>query len=249
VQSYQDREYDERLAPSKREEMTLTYAMIADGGIILAADSQFTYTHKVQGNIVGAYEGTTEKIAYLKNGSAFSIAGNRGLVDTLLAKAETIDDSMPFEQVVFAYSQLFQKEYQKAYGQSRDWNMRVHADFLFCGYLKVNGKAIPQIIKLASGFDFGYNPMTRGFAFTGEERHGGVLYLHHRFYRDGIPLEKAKLLGYCILKEVADLDTSVGGPIEIAIITENEAKPLTDLAKYEQKRQEIISKVGLMLGL
>jgi hypothetical protein len=37
-----------RIAPRLEAEMTFTYAVIADGGIVLCADSQITHTHRDQ---------------------------------------------------------------------------------------------------------------------------------------------------------------------------------------------------------
>jgi 20S proteasome alpha/beta subunit len=229
--------------------MTLTYALIANGGIILAADSQTTYRHEVanfgQPSLVAAYEGKRSKIRTLRNGSAFSIAGNTGLVDWVLAKAdsERIDDTKPLDHMVFEYSRLFRAEYLKAY-QDTDWRPR--CAFLFCGYSGVNGNRAPQIIKLSSENTFMFNPL-EGFGFTGDVEHGALLYLHHRLYSPGLPLDTAKCLAYCILAEVADLDNSVGGPIEMAIVTESGVKPFTEFDRYERKRQQIHETVRSMI--
>ena len=64
-----------------------------------------------------------------------------------------------------------------------------------------------------------------------------------------MPLEQAKLLGYCIGAEVADQDNSVGGPIEIEIITPKGSWPMRDseIEKYEQARQSLVAKVRATL--
>jgi hypothetical protein len=244
--------YDEGFFPCPRDEMTLTYAIIANGGIVLTADSQLTFTHRLPqypgAPIIATYENTRHKIRRLRNGSAFSVAGNNGLIDTLLAKAdaEPIDDSKSFNEVVLAYSQFFRDEYASTHGNI-DLHMRQHAEFLFCGY---SGKAIPQIVKLASSRDFFYDAVAagEGYGLTGDKEHGGVLYLHHRFYRGAMPLDTAKLLAYCILAEVADSSTSIGPPIEMVVITKSGAAPILDFSGYEEKRQELIGKVKMFLG-
>lgn len=226
--------------------MTFTYAVIAESGIVLAADSQMTYTHRnLNGDVVGTYESFSGKIRRIGNNRfAFSIAGNRGMADTLLAKAELrqIDQSGSFEELVQEYRNVFSEEWYNKYSQL---GPRVDAAFLFCGFLK--GR-VPQIVKLDSTGNFIYNPITsRGFAWTGATEHGAALYLHHRFYRAEqlLTLEQAKLLTYCAAKEIADQDNTVGGPIEVEVITPNGSTPMTagDIDKYERARQEIASRV------
>ena len=127
----------------------------------------------------------------------------------------------------------------------------VHVAFLFCGYMTDGGKSTPQIVKLDSAGNFLYNPIsTRGFASTGATQHGAALYLHHRFYRDDplMSLEQAKLLAYCVAEEVAELDNSVGGPIDLEVITPEGSRSFTDLAKYEAGRQEIVGGVRSFLS-
>jgi len=232
--------------------MTLSYALIADGGIVLAVDSQVTYTHKIlsptESRIVSTYQGKTGKLLWLPNGSACSIAGNRGLADTLLAKvpsAET-DTTEPFDEMVQRYSAVFKQEYENTYNTEQ----RPDAAFLFCGYVKQNGKHIPRIIKLAGDTWFVPNPAATGggFGFAGDKEHGGLLYLHHRFYKDSMPLERAKLLAYCIVAEVAEMSNTVGGPIEMTVVTESGAQPFTDLEGYERKRQALLEKVRSFLN-
>lgn len=229
--------------------MTLSYAVIADGGIVLAADSQITYTHSVPefeaSRVVGTYEGLQSKIRRLGNHSAFSFSGNRGLVTTLLARAELVgvDASQNFEKLVKQYGNVF----SEVLVNERIQISPIDAAFLFCGYIGEGVNKRPQIVKLDSRAGFNYNAMTgQGFAFTGAESHGGVLYLHHRFYRPGMPLEQAKLLVYCMVAEVADQDNSVGGPIEMEIVTPACSGPLldSDIKKYEKVRQKLIATVA-----
>jgi 20S proteasome alpha/beta subunit len=235
--------------PQSELDMTLTYALISDGGIVLCADSEEIFSHYVSGNRGSpTYAAKKSKIRVLENGSAFSIAGNAGLVGALLAKAdlEGIDNSKPFDSVVREYSSLFQREFLREYGQGP---YRVHCAFLFCGYIGTNEKKIPQIVKLSDDLGFSWNPVatSEGYGFTGREQHGGVLYLHHRLYSPGLPLDSAKCLAYCILSEVADLDNIVGPPIEMAIITESGTDLWTDFKRYEQKRHQIIGAVRSLI--
>ena len=228
--------------------MTLTYALIADRGIVLAADSQVTYTHnvaddRVGSRIVGTYERTRSKIRRLGKYAALSMSGNAGLADTLLTRAESsqIDTSQPFEKLVKAYGTAFCEVW---FNERTQLAPRIEVAFLFCGYMGSRRAKHPHIVKLDSNRDFNYNPITNeGFAFTGAVEHGAVLYLHHRFYRPRMPLEQAKLLAYCIVAEVADQDNSVGGPIEVEVISPNGSKPLrgSEIRKYENFRQDLIS--------
>jgi 20S proteasome alpha/beta subunit len=169
------------------------------------------------------------------------------LVDALLAKAELaeIDGSGPFEEVVREYAGLFQREYIKAYDQRTGYPCA----FLFCGYIGRNGKKIPQIVKLSNQNSFIWNPVATGagYGFTGREQHGGVLYLHHRLYLENMPMDSAKCLAYCILSEVAELDNLVGGPIEMAVVTESGVEPFTGFDRYEKKRQQITSTVRSLI--
>jgi 20S proteasome alpha/beta subunit len=233
--------------------MTLSYAAIADGGIVLAADSQITYTHRVpefeSSRVVGTYKGLQSKIRRLGNHSAFSFAGNRGLVDTLLAKAELagIDPTKSFEELVKLYGNVF-CEVQVS---ERIQLPAIDAAFLFCGYIGRGKDRHPQIVKLDSRLGFSYNAITdQGFAFTGAAEHGGVLYLHHRFYRPRMPVEQAKLLVYCVVAEVAAQDNSVGGPIEMEIITPHGSEALSesDIARYEKVRRKLIATAAKTLS-
>jgi hypothetical protein len=114
--------------------------------------------------------------------------------------------------------------------------------FLFCGYIGSGKGAVPQIIKLSSHNTFMWNPVGtgHGYGFTGREQHGGVLYLHHRLYSLQLPLDAAKCLAYCILAEVADLDNSVGGPIEMVVIKPTGVESFTGFDAYEGKRQQVV---------
>jgi len=244
---FTDLDYDERLSPSERDMMTLTYALIADGGIILAADSQVTHKHKDGSNVIATYEKTRSKIKQLENGGAFSIAGNSAFADVLLEKAKLamVDkkgDS--FEDVTLAHSLLFRKENKHLYGHI-DLPYRPGADFLFCGYMGDTA----HIVKLSSDTEFSYvtSAVGNGYGFSGAREHGAVLYLHHRFYRNDMPLEQAKLLAYYIVAEVADLDNSVGGPIEMMVITKVGVEPFANIESYEQKRQQLTKQVRALL--
>jgi hypothetical protein len=232
--------------------MTLTYALIADSGIVLAADTQSIQSHNAgdygDSHLVADYKSKKSKIRTLRNGSAFSIAGNGGLVDALLCEAnlQQIDDSEPFNAVVRQYSRFFHDEYFKSYDETWD---RPHCDFLFCGYIGANGRKIPQIVKLSSQSGFSWNPVAtlEGHGFTGREQHGGALYLHHRIYCEGMPLDSAKCLAYCIVSEVAESDSIVGVPVEMAIVTESGVEMFADFDRYEQKRQRIIEAVRSLI--
>lgn len=243
-----------RVVPREEAEMTFTYAVIADSGIVLCADSQLMHAHTDQfGNVIGTYEGRRGKIRRLGNGFAFSIAGNAGLVDTLLSEVDEsqVEKLESFEQAVQVYQAAFRAFLDKKYGEQRLEVRQFGVAFLFCGFVIRHGKSLPQIVKLDITADFVWNPITgRDCAATGTERHGAAYYLHHRFYREGMPLEQAKLLAYCTAKEVADLDNSVGGPIEMEVITEEGSRALTDgeIRKYEKARQKLIGNVGSYLA-
>lgn len=232
--------------------MTLTYALIADGGIILAADSQGTDSHQIaeghESRLIAAYQGTVSKIRSLPNGSAFSIAGNSALVEHLLLEAEhkKLQEITDFIESTLAYSRLFREEFIKLYDEDEN---PPHCDFLFCGYAGKNGDKDPYIVKLSSRCRFGWNVVApgKGYGFSGREQHGAVLYLHHRLYSPGMPMESAKCMAYCILAEVADSDNIVGFPIEMAIITKDGVGPFSGFDQYEQKRQSIISAVRAVL--
>ncbi len=229
--------------------MTFTYAVISRGGIVLVADSQVTFTHKdKRGSIVATYEDTRGKIRRIGNRCAFSTAGNGGFIDTLLAKADLdgIGESLSFDEAVRKYGKVFREHCQAEYPNGR---IPLEAAFLFCGYIGDPSKRVPQIVKLDSAFDFQQNPISkRGFAWTGEIMHGAALYLQHRFYREDLELEQAKLLAYCIAAEIADQDNSVGGPIEVEVITPDSSGPLTNLEKYEKARQDLLATVRAYLN-
>jgi 20S proteasome alpha/beta subunit len=238
--------YARRATEREESEMTFTYAVIADGGIVLCADSQVTHTHQDGSKVIGTYEGRRGKIRRLGNRFAFSMAGNGGLIDTLLAQVGERDaEGLSFDEVVFRYWMAF-REY------CHDKHPLPDAAFLFCGYAKGRGEErIPQIVKLDVRNEFGWEPIAvQGYAATGAAEHGAAYYLHHRLYRDGMPLEQAKLLAYCAAAEVADLDNSVGGPIEMEIITPDGSRRAShsELEKYEKARQELIARVRSFLA-
>jgi len=233
--------------------MTFSYAVIADGGIVLVADSQMTYSHLgSEGQVVGTYEGCRGKIKRIGARYAFSAAGNGGLIDTLVTKAELrgIDESCGFEKAVLEYHRAFMEEWCE---KPRQLKPRAEAKFLFCGHIEETGKKIPQIVSLDTEANFLYNSVTgRGFAWSGATEHGAALYLHHRFYREEplMPLEQAKLLAYCIAAEVAEQDNTVAGPIEMEVIEPRGSHALTDgeIRKYEKARQELVGKVRSYLA-
>jgi hypothetical protein len=241
-------DWDETVTPIRRFDMTLTYAIIADGGIVLAADSQSVNQQKdSHGEVVAAYDEEKSKIRTLKNGSIFSVAGNAGIVDAMLAKADAnVDPSLPFKESAVEYGNVFRGEYASAFGHSK---YPVRCAFLFCGYQQIGHKKVPGIIKLSSDFGFFYNPVAtgKGYGFTGREQHGGVLYLHHRLYAPHMPIDSAKCLAYCVLSEVADLDNTVGGPIEMAVVAESGVEQFTGFDRYEQKRQRIVDAVRSLI--
>jgi hypothetical protein len=68
--------------------MTLAYALISEGGIVLAADSQITYPHVIRtdGGLteVATYVSESSKIKRLNCGGAVAMSGDTGLANTLL---------------------------------------------------------------------------------------------------------------------------------------------------------------------
>jgi 20S proteasome alpha/beta subunit len=234
----------ERLLGTKGEPMmTFTYAVISTGGIVLVADSQVTYTHQDSvGNVIGTYKNQVGKIRRIGNHSAFSIAENLGLADTLLAEANRSVEETSFEASVQSYQRSFIDSLKRMYqGYPPPGAPRV--EFLFCGYTQ---NRVAQIVKMSSDTLFAQNPITRcGYASTGSAKeHGAALYLHHRFYRDDLNLEQAKLLAYCTAAEVAEFDNSVGGPLEIEVITPEGSGSLTRLEVYAEARERLIGLVA-----
>ncbi len=148
-----------RIAPRAEPKVTFTYAVIADGGIILCADSQVTHTHRAtSGQVIGTYEGQRSKIRRIRGQFAFSIAGNAGLADTLLAHIDQkrIGTAPGFEEVVEVYQQAFRKIVKKHYRdpEQRKQAAQLGVAFLFCGFADIGGRGVPQIAKLdiATGF-------------------------------------------------------------------------------------------------
>lgn len=235
------------------EPVTLNYAAIGEGGIVLTSDSQVTHIHRGEnGGVLGTYEGQRIKIVRLGTEAAFSVSGNSGLVDTLLAKVEIetggYGDTLTFEETVQKYRRIFAQEWNDKCDQPHPGP---EAAFLFCGYIGTTEKKFPQIVRLDSRTSFAYNPITRrGWAWAGAESHGAALYLHHRFYRDAMPLEQLKLLAYSIVAEVADQDNSVGPPIEMVVVTPTGLLAIEDpeKAKYENARQRMIQGIGTFLA-
>jgi 20S proteasome alpha/beta subunit len=220
--------------------MTFTYSLIADAGIVLVADTQVTYTHRNKiGETDGTYEGRRSKLRFIGKHSAFSVAGNGGLVDTLVGAAEQAGSlGEEFGPAIDAYRKAFLAVYNDKYAGRVN---RLDATFLFCGYVQGAAGPKPQIIKLDMAGGFEYNPIYgSGWASSGSANHGAALYLHHRLYQDNLPLERAKFLAYLVAREVAEQDTSVGGSIEMVVITPKGANRVRNTKKYEAGRREFI---------
>ena len=112
----------------------------------------------------------------------------------------------------------------------------------------------PARVILHSRTNFSYDDVARREpAWTGQTEHGAALYLHHRFYPHNkdtlLPLEQAKLLAYCVVAEVAEMDNGVGGPIEMELITPQSSRPLTEseIDRYKQARQRLVASVRSFL--
>lgn len=224
--------------------MTLTYAVIAKGGIVLAADSQCTATHQLEGSVFGTYLSEQGKIKVLANGAAFSIAGNAGLLTDLLSRASIAEvyRETPFCDMVRSYSQALAAEYIKVYPDVD--NRPPSCELLFCGYQKDprnTGVKIPKIIKLNSWNHFCWNALATGcgYGFSGSKYHGAALYLQHRCYSENINLENAKCLAYCVVREVADMDSTVGGRIEMVVVTESGIEQFDGEKRYESRRKKL----------
>src|SRR5215471_13701521 len=113
-----DWDNDPRRAPYREEKMTFSYALIADGGIVLVADSQVTHTHSIHsGRVVGTYEGRRPKLRRLADRTVLSISGSRGFVDALLLRAERekVRPDQEYEKLVDAYQFAFRKELHENY--------------------------------------------------------------------------------------------------------------------------------------
>jgi hypothetical protein len=246
-------ENDGFTSPHRDPPMTLTYALISQGAIVLAADSQRTTRHEVadshDSRLVAVYKDSTSKIRELPNGAAFSVAGNSVFVDHLLLTAAKgkqspeLDGSRGFISMTVEYSRIFGKEFDRIYPDESQ--VRPECDFLFCGFEEQNERKILCIVKLSCRLGFSWNIVAteKGYGFSGRAEHGGVLYLHHRFYYPELTKDAGQFLAYCILAEVAESDNMVSGPIEMAIVTEHGVKPFTDFQRYERKRQNIVSAV------
>jgi 20S proteasome alpha/beta subunit len=115
--------------------MTFTYAVIADGGIVLAADSQVTYEHNDEHNVFGTYEGCRGKIKRIGTRFAFSIAGNGGVADELIASVDpsSIDKLASFEDVVQDYETTMRRKFLNLYSSGAPLS-GFQVAFLFCGY-------------------------------------------------------------------------------------------------------------------
>jgi 20S proteasome alpha/beta subunit len=225
------------------EKMTFTYACLSEGGIVLAADSQVTFEQTVGGtgtNVVATYLGERSKIRRIGTHSAFSMAGKSWFADTLLQALErdqTAMQSSSFNEAVTRCREVFRRELDRMQSPVPDITL------MFCGFANMfSGKPMPKIVKLSTATGFDYMEVGQSEpAWTGAVEHGAALYLHHRFHpRERLlSLEQAKFLAYCIVKEVADMDNTVGGQIEMEVITELESKPFTDIERFENKRKTL----------
>ncbi len=227
-------------------DVTFTYACLSDEGIVLAADSQVTFEqHNISRKVVGTYLGERSKIVRIGKHSAFSMSGSGGYADALVQAGEACPatkNARSFDEAIQAYRELFREEQAK-----REFNGPYYlVSFLFCGYSDVQGTKTPKRVILSSSNNFNYHDVARYQpAWTGAVEHGAALYLHHRFHPKErlLSLENAKLLAYCIVKEVAEQDNYVGGTIEMEVITESGSAPFRDVEKYERERQRLAAEI------
>ncbi len=233
------------LAPTEEAKMTFTYAIIAEGKIVLVADSRENYSQRNElGEITGNFRGERSKIQRFGKNLTFSVAGNIGVVDTLLEKVaqESIDPESCFEKIAEAYQRVFREEYGRTYGGLTG----PRAAFLLCGYISGGGRRTPQIRKLESANHFQPDLKTGSGAFsTGATQHGAALFLHYRFGQKKLTLPQAKLLAYSLVAEVADQDETVGRPIEMKVIESAGSHEIdsVELKKLDSARREIAARI------
>ena len=234
--------------------MTFTYALVADSGVVLAADSELTYTHSATEDfvgepfVIGTFQSKTHKIKRLPNGIAFSVAGNQGLIERLLSAIDT-EVNLSFMEAILQFHRALHEEYEKMYPENEAGQL--HCDFLFAGYQSsANRKAEPLLAKLSSRDRFSLN-FPAWFDFTGRQYHGAALYLHHRLASEGMPLEAAKRLVYCVLAEVAMLDNMCGTPIEMVVVTSDGIAnvPQAELEGYEETRKRVVDALQAAFSL
>lgn len=233
--------------------MTLAYGLISEGGIVLAADSQFTYPSFVfkDGGLieVATYISESSKIKPLNCGGAVAMSGDVAYAGSLLDAAESIghNSEMAFQDVLDKHARCFAQEHRRVYKGHKSCP---HCSFLFCGYdtRRCDDKIVssPVIVKLSSYNQFSPAPVgctSCRYGFIGREDHGGALYLHHRFFpraSSKLSLESAKCLAYyCVISEVIRQDNTVGEPIGMAVITPSGMKMITRFDGYRDRLKRI----------
>lgn len=243
--NWASRDDDMVLAPTEEAEMTFTYAIIAEGRIVLVADSRENYPQRNElGEIIGSFRGERSKIHKVGKNLTFSVAGNIGVIDTLLEKVaqKGIDSKLSFNELAEAYQNVFQEEYDRIY---RNF-IGPRAAFLLCGYLSGGGRQTPQIRKLESANGFQPDLKTGSGAFsTGAIQHGAALFLHYRFGQKKLTLAQAKLLAYSLVAEVAKQDETIGPPIEMEVIEAagSNAVDSVELKKLDSARRKITASI------
>jgi len=80
--------------------MTFTYAVIADSGIVLVADSQITSTHSDKHGVIGTYKSCRGKIKRIGARFAFSVAGDRDMYDRETGADRSNEAEQPYCTVV-----------------------------------------------------------------------------------------------------------------------------------------------------
>jgi 20S proteasome alpha/beta subunit len=206
--------------------MTLLVALRGSDGIVVASDSRGTFGDP---RLVTAQNDAQKKLYRASKHAAILTAGSGELGATVMAEAlEVIQEGDGVSAVLQKTRDLVRTRYGQwfpnfALQQNPAGNpIRPDLALLVAGYDAVQDAAPQQkIYQLVSGLDFAPMLHNYGFALAGVAQYG--LYLLNRLYQDNKPVEQLKALAAYVITETASQDGKVGGPVQMATITPNEA--------------------------
>lgn len=213
---------------SKAHTMSLTVAIIAKEGIVLAADRKI-----LRGDENGYYTSEARKIVpLLRNRAAVGVSGT-GVTFDLLSRAE--QEGIPLyepgnlEGLVVACSNLFRTYYENTF-PGEPPKERPEANFLICGFrqLRDPAKTEARIDVLSSADNFYPRGVLIGFEAAGVPHHGAMYLLHLICGQEQWPgpprLSISRAIGLAVFSigAVARDDPRVGKGIDVLVLKEGQ---------------------------
>jgi 20S proteasome alpha/beta subunit len=204
--------------------MTLLVGLVANDGIVMAADSRGTFGDP---RGITAQNDAQQKANILSPKVAALVAGTGALGDLVLDEVKVLVaqagevTATPVMNVLrstvkaryddwFRSVPAIQPQQLAATGQVAQ---RPDLAFVVGGH-EVDG--MPRLFQLASQFDFAPMVVNHGFAVAGVAQY--ALYLLNRLYQKNRSLSDLTALAVYVITETASQDGKVGGPVRVVVL-------------------------------